>query len=239
MRCIFITMVTMIMSNAEENYDLLPHTILICQCMCSNFMSLQGLGEEGRRALLLNSLTINSGSKNLIIHTWSFGMHRIKIAYFILKYWLYLNDILKAHVSSIKYKTPWNDNNKWNTKTRNFKGAHNAAREGWHRIIIMWSWTLNYVGDCVNTHAMKSLNSKVDLEVELTDATTMMHGCTTEWTSTVCGWITKLDSLPHSFFVSLSMVETFLSYNKKFIRVKKCLSHQHKILTYGTWCLQT
>jgi hypothetical protein len=42
------------------------------------------------------------------------------------------------------------------------------------------SWTLNYVGDCVSTHAMKSLNFEADLEMEVTDATTMMHGCTFE-----------------------------------------------------------
>lgn len=59
----------MIMSKAEEKYDLLPHTVLMCQCMCSDFMSLQGLGEEGRLALLLNSLTVNPGGGNLIIQT--------------------------------------------------------------------------------------------------------------------------------------------------------------------------
>lgn len=53
---------------------------------------------------------------------------------------------------------------------------------------------------------MKSVNSEADLEVELTDAAAMMHGCTVELTSTVCGWITTPDSLPHSFSVSLSMV---------------------------------
>lgn len=53
---------------------------------------------------------------------------------------------------------------------------------------------------------MKSVNSEADLEVELIDAAAMMHGCTVEWTSTVCGWIPIPDSLPDSFFVSLSMV---------------------------------
>lgn len=65
---------------------------------------------------------------------------------------------------------------------------------------------MNYVGECVSAHTMKSVNSEADLEVELTDAAAMMHGCTVEWTSTVCGWIPMPDSLPHSFFVSLSMV---------------------------------
>ena len=87
---------------------------------------------------------------------------------------------------------------------------HNATHEDDIRSSSCGSWTLNYVGDCVSTHAMKSLKCEADLEVELTDAATMMHGCTIEWASTVFGWITTPDSLPHFFSVSPLNGEEFL-----------------------------